>query len=70
MNNFKKEVKEDIEKIYSFIPINVKGKKVIKKRKIYSLWSQFSTEEYCAGFLVVNEHYLWQFLEWLDKKGK
>ena len=35
--------------------------------ELNDLWTSFSTEKYCACFLVANISYVEEFIEWLQK---
>lgn len=47
--------------------LNMHGKILVKPSTIESLYFRFSDEQYCAGWMIVDEELLKEFEEWLTE---
>jgi hypothetical protein len=60
------EFSEDMQKIVRYLCEN--GTVYITEKTIEKLYRVFSEEEYCAGWMRVDEKRLDEFADWLDGK--
>lgn len=60
------EFPEDCDTIWKYLLS--KGTPLFDKEMLSSLWEEFSTEEYCAGFLIPYDYYIEEFIVWLKEK--
>lgn len=59
------EYPEDMKKILDYL--NSHGKILVSGHCIETLYRDFSDEEYCAGWMGVDERRLAEFEDWLER---
>lgn len=57
---------EDMEKILTYLREH--GEVKVSDKTIEQFYEDFSDEEYCAGWMVVDDQMLEEFADWLNKK--
>ena len=60
------EFPEDMKEIMRYLHAN--GNVYVNEKTIEKLYGDFSEEEYCAGWMCVDEKRLDEFANWLDGK--
>lgn len=58
---------EEMTKIAEYV--EAKGKLLVRYKTLEGLWEEFS-KRYAAGFLIADEFYLSEFVDWLEQYDK